>query len=85
MTRVEIKTFTFSAGSKSLSIDKAVLGHVPKRLLFTMVKNVNFIGTIHSNPYKFRHYDICDISLFVNGTQYYNEGYLWAWIMERPQ
>jgi len=39
-TRVEPKTFTFSAGSKSLSIDNAVLVLVPKRLLFTMVKNV---------------------------------------------
>ena len=37
MTRLEHKKFTFSAGSKSLSIDNAVLGPVPKRLLFTMV------------------------------------------------
>jgi len=39
MTRFEPRTFIFSAGSKSLSIDNAVLGNVPKRLLFTMVKN----------------------------------------------
>jgi len=32
LTRVELKTFTFSAGSKSLSIDNAVLGTIPKRL-----------------------------------------------------
>ena len=74
MTRVELKTFTFSAGSKSLSIDNAVLGPVPKRLLFTMVKNADFIGTMDSNPYKFQHYDISDFSLFVNGKQYPNEG-----------
>jgi len=55
MTRVELKTLTFSAGSKSLSIDNAVLGRVPKRLLFTTVKNADFIGTIDTNPYKFRH------------------------------
>ena len=61
MTRVELKTFTFSVGSKSISIDNAVLGHVPKRLLFTMVKNADFINTIETNPYKFRHYDISDI------------------------
>ena len=30
MTRFEIKTFTFSAGSKYLSIDNGVLGSVPK-------------------------------------------------------
>jgi len=60
MTRVEIKTFTFSAGSKSLSIDNAVLGPVPKRLLFTMVKNADIIGTMDTNPYKLQHYDIND-------------------------
>ena len=38
MTRVELKTFTFSAGSKSLSIDNAVLGPVPKRLLFKWLR-----------------------------------------------
>ena len=74
MTRVELKTFTFYAGSKSLSIDNAALGHVPKRLLFTMVKNADLIDTIETNPYKFRHYDISDFSLFVNGKQYPNEG-----------
>jgi len=73
MTRVELKTFTFSAGSQSLSTDNAVLGPVPKRLLFTMVKNADFIGTMDTNPYKFQHY-ISDFSLFVNGKQYPNEG-----------
>jgi len=72
-TRVELKTFTFSAGSKFLSIDNAVLGPVPKRLLFTMVKNADFIGTMDTNPNKFQHYDINDFSLFVNGKQYPNE------------
>jgi len=74
MTGVELKTFTFSAGSKSLSIDNAILSRVPKRLLFTMVKDADFICTIDTNPYKFRHYDISDFSLSVNGKQYPNEG-----------
>ena len=57
VTRVELKTFTFSAGSKSLSIDSAVLGPVPKRLLFTMIKNTDFNGSLDTNAYKFRNYD----------------------------
>ena len=32
-TRVELKTFTFSGGSQSLTINNAVLGVLPKRLL----------------------------------------------------
>jgi len=74
MTRVELKTFTFSAGSKSLSIYNAILGPVPKRLLFTMVKNAVFIGSQETNPYKFQYYDMSDIPLFLNGKQYPNEG-----------
>ena len=38
MTRVELKAFIFSAGSKSLSIDNDFLGHIPKRLLFAMLR-----------------------------------------------
>jgi len=41
-TRVELKTFTFASGSRSLSIDNAVLGVRPKRLIFTMVKTQTF-------------------------------------------
>ena len=67
MTRVDLKTFTFSAGSKSRSIDNAVLGPLAKRLLFTMIKNTDFNGSVDTNPYKFRHYDISDFSLYVNG------------------
>jgi len=39
LTRVELKSFTFSSGAQSLSIDNAVLVPIPNRLLFTMVKN----------------------------------------------
>jgi len=45
VSRFELETFTFSARSKSLSIDNAVLGPIPKLLLFTMVKNTDFIGS----------------------------------------
>jgi hypothetical protein len=41
ITRVELKTFTFSSGSQSLSIDNAVIGTLPKHL-FSMVKNSEF-------------------------------------------
>jgi hypothetical protein len=67
MTRVELKSFTFSSGAQSLSIDNAVLGTIPKRLLFTMVKNTEFLGSVTTNPYHFRHYDLSSFELNVNG------------------
>jgi len=35
LTSVELKSFTFSSGAQSLFIENAVLGTIPKRLLFT--------------------------------------------------
>jgi hypothetical protein len=67
LTTVELKTFTFSGGSQSLSIDYAVLGTIPKRLLITMVKNKNFLGSMDSNPYKFQHFNIKTFTMCVNG------------------
>ena len=69
MTRFELKSFTFSSGSQSLSIDNAVLGPVPKRILFTMIKNKDFLGSIDTNPHFFRHYDLSSFALYVNGKQ----------------
>ena len=48
--RVDPKTFIFSAGSKSLSIDNGMLGPTLKRLLFTMIKNAHFNGSLDTNP-----------------------------------
>ena len=74
MTRVDLKTFTFSAGSKSRSIDNAVLGPLPKLLLYTMIKDTEFNGSVDTTPYKFRHYDISELSLYVNGRRVPREG-----------
>lgn len=46
ITRVELKTFTFSSGAQSRTIDNAVLGNLPKRLLFTMMRNEDFLGSV---------------------------------------
>jgi len=59
LTSVEMKSFTFSSGTQSLSIDNAVLGTILKRLLFTMVNNTEFLGSVTTNTFHFRHYDLC--------------------------
>jgi hypothetical protein len=57
LTSVDLKSFTFSKGARSLSIDNAVLGTVRKRLVFMMLQNTDYLGSMDSNPYNFRHYD----------------------------
>jgi len=69
LTRVELKNFTFSSGSQSLSFDHAVLGTIPKRLLFTIVRNKDFLGSMDSNPYRFQHFNIKAFAMYVNGKQ----------------
>jgi hypothetical protein len=56
MTIVVLKTVTLGAGSKCVSIDNAVLETLPKRLLFTMLRNADFTGSADTNPYLFRHF-----------------------------
>ena len=69
LTRVELKTFTFSAGPQLLLIYQAVIGHIPKRLLFTMIANNNILGTINTNPYKFQHFGLRTFVMYVNCRQ----------------
>jgi hypothetical protein len=69
LTRVELKTSTFSAGPQSLSIDQAVMGRIPKRPLFTMTANTDFLGTINTNPYNLQHFDLRTFAMIVNGKQ----------------
>jgi hypothetical protein len=73
-TRVELKTFTFGSGSKSLSIDNAILGVLPKRVIVTMIRNVDFLGQANTNPFNFRHYDLNSFAMFVTGKQIPPEG-----------
>jgi len=69
LTRIELKTFTFTAGSQSLSMNNAVLGRLPKRLIITIVKNTYFLGSMTSNPFNFRHYDLTHFAMYITGKQ----------------
>ena len=69
MTRVELMSFKFSSGSESLSIDNAVLCHITKRLLYTTVKNKDFLYFIDTKPYISCHYDLQNFALYINGNQ----------------
>ena len=74
LTRVELKTFTFSAGLTSLSIDNADLRQLPKRLLFAMFKNKAFLGALDTNPYYFHHFNLRHFTFFYNGKPIPSEG-----------
>lgn len=70
MTRVALKTFTFGAGSKSVSIDSSVL----KTLLFTMLRKTDFLGLPDTKPYYFRNFCLNHFVMYVNGLQVPSKG-----------
>jgi hypothetical protein len=45
------------------------MGCIPERLLFTMIANNDFLGTINTNPYKFQHFGLRSFVMYVNGKQ----------------
>jgi len=51
--RVDLKTITFPIGLLSLTIDNAVLGEITKRLLITMLKNKELLGSLDTIPFHF--------------------------------
>jgi len=68
-----MKTFTFSAGPKSLNIDKAVLGPIPKHLLLTMIKipNLSVRWTPHGTDFNIM---IIETFALYERKQFHNEG-----------
>jgi len=63
LTRVELKTFTYAGVPQAIFINNSVLGMLPKRLIFSMVKNTDFLGSRNSNPYNLRHYDLTNFTM----------------------
>ena len=66
-TRLALKTFTFGAGSKSMSTDNAVLGTPPKRLLLRTLQNADFTGSAETKPYLFNNFNLNHSVMYVNG------------------
>jgi hypothetical protein len=69
-THTQIKIFTGSAGAQQVSIDNAFLGPIPERILIALVKNTAFVSSAATNPFHFRHFDMTNLVLYVNGIQH---------------
>jgi hypothetical protein len=57
-----------------LSTDNAVIGQLSKRPLYTVINKKDFLGSLDTNPYYFRHYDLSHFTLFYNGKPIHSEG-----------
>ncbi|XP_011630862.1 uncharacterized protein F54H12.2-like [Pogonomyrmex barbatus] len=69
LTRVEVKTFTIHAGVVGESIDNAIFGQLPKRVIVGFVDNKAFNGDRKLNPFNLKNYGINFFSLYADAVQ----------------
>ncbi|XP_012285478.1 uncharacterized protein F54H12.2-like [Orussus abietinus] len=69
LTRVEVKVMSMHAGLHGETLDNAIFGQLPKRIILGFVDNRAFNGDRKLNPFNFAHYDINYLSLYVDGIQ----------------
>lgn len=66
-TRCDTKSFTYGEGLSNICVDDMFNQRVPSRLVFGMVSADAFNGNVTKNPFNFKHNDIADIALTVDG------------------
>ncbi|XP_063975165.1 uncharacterized protein F54H12.2-like [Diachasmimorpha longicaudata] len=69
LTRVEVKSFVLHRGIMGETIDNAILGKVPKRIILGFVENASFNGSRKKNPFNFQNFGINFLCLNVDGRQ----------------
>nr|CAD7424510.1 unnamed protein product [Timema monikensis] len=69
LNRVDVKSVTVPKGSKSVSLNNVIQGVIPKIVLFTMVSNDAFVGSLNTNPFQLIHRNLDRFVLYVNGIQ----------------
>ena len=67
INRVQIKTFVISKDLQSKTFDNVFLGPLPNRVIVGFTNNDAFNGTITTNPFHLKHFDINFLTLYVDG------------------
>ena len=62
-----LKNFAVSQGLSNISLDNIFNQKIPKMIVFCMVGNQAFNGTLKSNPFNFEHFDCNFIGLYKDG------------------
>ncbi len=67
--RGEVKTYTLTAGGRSFTQENLYNGQLPKRLIVAMVDNSAFNGEQKENPFNYKHNDLTNLAIYVDGKQ----------------
>ncbi|XP_011312331.1 uncharacterized protein F54H12.2-like [Fopius arisanus] len=69
LTRVEVKSFVMHSGILGETIDNAILGQLPKRIILGFVENTSFNGMRKKNLFNFQNFGINFLCMNVDGRQ----------------
>ena len=67
--RVDCKVLSIPGGFSSFTPDNLFLGHIPKRLVLVLVDTEALNGTYGSNPFNFKHHNLNQVGVYVDGEQ----------------
>ena len=67
LRRVEVKTYTLAPGSVQNINENLLTGLLPDRIIIGLVESSKYIGTIVSNPFEFKDFQLSYIDVSVNG------------------
>jgi len=70
INRLEVKTFTLMSGALDGYVDHAISGQLPHRLIVGLVDNQAYHGTMNTDPFNFKHFNLDHIVCYLNGSQY---------------
>jgi len=66
-TKVSLKRLTIPAGVTNIEYDNVFTGVMPKRVIVSMIRDINMHGDSNTNPFFFQNFDLRFISVKVNG------------------
>ena len=69
LRRVDCKVLTIPRGFSSFNPDNIFLGRIPKRIVFGLVDTEAFNGSYTTNPFNFKHYNLSQVGVYVDGEQ----------------
>jgi hypothetical protein len=75
MNKTVVKTYAVARGDQSAFISHAFEGSLPKSVVIGLVTQSAYHGRMQNNPFNFKHFDVTDVCLKVNGEQVPQDGY----------
>jgi len=67
LKHVQVKSFTIATGQLDFSHENVLTGTLPSRMVVGFVDNSAYNGSYGSNPFNFKHYNLSELKLYIDG------------------